>query len=446
MPETRSIALGYRPYEWQAEAHRNKRQYTVLVVARQQGKTEYAIEELVQGTEPYPGALTIKSERATFLYVAPLQTQAKKAMWDRLKDLVRKVPGNEIKETDNYVEVPNAGGGRSRIYYGGADNPDAWRGLTLDGAVMDELAQMKGDTWESVVSIALLKRDGWAVFIGTVKGTDMLSELYHKAKAGIFGPAWTAMLFDVYQCAVFSPEKIAQEKEDKSDVVFRREWLCDFTVAAENQLISLESVTTACHRNPPPTAWDWSPKIIGVDVAYAQNRDRFVIWKRQGLVSFIPEVYRGIDNVEGANRTAAAFEAWNADMIFVDMGRGEGVFAMLRERKYPVIGVNFGGKPHHPRFANKKAEMYFDVEEYVRTEGSLPDDPAIRADFCSVRFKHQTSTDKILIVQDDNLASPDLLAGCALTFAETVRARRSPIQQGHKRPRKSVVDAILEDT
>ena len=59
-----------------------------------------------------------------------------------------------------------------RLY--GADNPDALRGIYLDGVVLDEYADMDPRVWSEIIRPALADRQGWAVFIGTPEGPQRL--------------------------------------------------------------------------------------------------------------------------------------------------------------------------------------------------------------------------------------------------------------------------------
>ena len=72
-------------------------------------------------------------------------------------------------------------GGQVRLY--GADNPDALRGIYLDGVVLDEYADMDPRVWSEVIRPALADRQGWAVFIGTPKGRNAFFELWRRSQA-----------------------------------------------------------------------------------------------------------------------------------------------------------------------------------------------------------------------------------------------------------------------
>ncbi len=80
----------------------------------------------------------------------------------------------------------------ARISLYGADNPDALRGIYLDGVILDEYAQMSPRVWSEVIRPTLTDREGFAVFIGTPRGHNQFYDLYQQAKDY---PGWTCALF-----------------------------------------------------------------------------------------------------------------------------------------------------------------------------------------------------------------------------------------------------------
>ena len=119
-------------------------------------------------TSSSPTPTPITRPRPRYGYLAPLYRQGKVIAWDLLKHLTRPLPGTKINEAELRVDLT----GDRRIQIFGADNPDALRGLYLDGAVFDEYAQMRPRIWCEVVRPALADREGWATFIGTPHGQE----------------------------------------------------------------------------------------------------------------------------------------------------------------------------------------------------------------------------------------------------------------------------------
>jgi hypothetical protein len=87
--------------------------------------------------------------------------------------------GASVHESELRVDYIN--GGQVRLY--GADNPDALRGIYLDGIVLDEYADMDPRVWSEIIRPALADRAGWAVFIGTPKGRNAFFELWRRAQS-----------------------------------------------------------------------------------------------------------------------------------------------------------------------------------------------------------------------------------------------------------------------
>lgn len=140
----------------------------MLVIHRQGGKTHAVLQHLLRD------ALTHQTAR--YAYIAPTYKQAKNVAWERLKDIVRKIP-HEKNETELSIKFPNG----SSIYLYGADNPDSLRGITLFGVVFDEYSQQPGNIFEEIIYPTLSTTNGYAIWIGTPKGKNQLYDLYRKA-------------------------------------------------------------------------------------------------------------------------------------------------------------------------------------------------------------------------------------------------------------------------
>lgn len=418
-----AVRFGYPMRTWQRECAAGSagKRFVVLVLHRRAGKTELALKKLLDA------AAKNRLDLPFYAYVAPLLKQAKIIAWLRLKQMVAplaRLGQVEVNESELFVRLP-WNGAVIRIF--GADDPDRLRGVRLDGCVIDEVAQVKPDVWEEVIQPALADRKGFAWFIGTPKGVNLFSNLYFTAQ----GKAdwWTAR-YTVYDTEALDSVEIERLKGSMSESTFAREFLCDFSAAGEDQLLSLTDAEAAAHRVLTPGSMDYAPRILGVDPARFGD-DRSVIFPRQGLQAFDPRVMRGIDNMTLAGVVAAKIETWEPDAVFIDAGAGAGVIDRLRQLGHQVTEVNFGGKPNDARFANKRAEMWHDLADWVRGGGAIPNDNALKLELATPTYKFDAANRIVLESKDDikkrlpDSGSPDLADALALTFAHPVQKRKT---------------------
>lgn len=415
-----TIRLDYNPREWQRQCHRERKRFTVLALHRRAGKTELAIMELIDK------AMKFKLELGMFVYIAPFLKQAKAIAWQRLKQKLGPLMiagAVDINEGDLSVTFKHNG---AIIRLFGGDNPDAMRGLRVDGAVIDEVAQIKPEVWIDIIQPALSDRLGWAMFIGTPAGINLFSEIYYKAE---HLDDWHAARYTVYDTHAIAAAEVERLKRDMSETSFAREYLCDFSAAGDDQLISLSDCEEAARRVYTDKDVLDAPKILGVDPARFGD-DRSVIFKRQGLQAFTPLVYRGIDNMDLAARVAAQIEQWVPDAVFIDSGAGAGVIDRLRQLGYDVTEVPFGGKATMPNlFVNRRAEMWWGMKEWLDLGGAIPNDNALKQELATPIYWFDSAGRKVLEPKDEikkrlqGGGSPDMADALALTFAYPVKKR-----------------------
>jgi hypothetical protein len=122
-------------------------------------------------------ALLENKKEAQYAYIAPYYAQSKSIAWQYLLKFSEPFRTNQ-NQSELWIELFN----KSRIRLFGADNPDALRGLYLDGVILDEYADMKPSVWGSVLRPLLSDRLGWAVFIGTPKGHNAFYDVFSNAE------------------------------------------------------------------------------------------------------------------------------------------------------------------------------------------------------------------------------------------------------------------------
>lgn len=175
-----------------------------------------------------------------------------------------------------------------------------------------------------------------------------------------------------------------------------------------------------------------APLIIGVDPA-GGGGDRFAVAFRRGDVCFKIKSRSKIEHEEAVAWLSKIIDEFNPERMNIDRGSmGTAIVTSLRNLgpKYAAIvrGVDFGGtskcKLAHPKRAgptNRRAEMYGDLNQWLKDGGCIPDDDDLASDLSGPKQLFRPNNDWLLESKTDmkkrGLRSPDLSDSLALTFA-----------------------------
>lgn len=219
MAGPRVVTIPYAPRPLQRVIHKALKRFNVLVCHRRFGKTVLCINQIIRAALQPDGP-----PNRRYAYIAPLYKQAKATAWDYLKHFTAPIEGREVNETELRIDLPN--GNRIRLF--GADNPDALRGIYLDGAVLDEYADMHPRLWGEVIRPALADRKGWVVFIGTPRGRNQFWEVYEAATQD---PAWYAAIFRASETGIIDAGELAALRKQMDEDQYEQELECSFIAA-----------------------------------------------------------------------------------------------------------------------------------------------------------------------------------------------------------------------
>jgi phage terminase large subunit len=194
-----------------------------------------------------------------------------------------------------------------------------------------------------------------------------------------------------------------------------------FPPASLNALLGPDEVQAAMRRHLTEDAYSWSQKRIGIDCARFGD-DRTVLFPRQGLAAFPPVVMRNAAGTAIAARVMAAKLRWSSELEILDDtgGWGQSTIDTLRAAGHSPIGVQFHGPAIDARYANRRAEGWMQMAEWVKRGGALPEIPEIVAELTTPTFTF-TAAGKFLLEDKDQVKkrlgrSPDLADALALTF------------------------------
>jgi len=242
----------YSPRDAFKDFHKRKERWAVLVAHRRAGKTVATICDIIRR------AIVENKQDARYAYIAPYYAQAKNIAWDYLLKFAEPAIV-KANQSELWVELVN--GAKIRLF--GADNPDALRGLYLDGVVLDEYADMKPRMWGEIVRPLLTDREGWATFIGTPKGHNSFYDIYNAAQKH---DNWYVKTLRADQSNLIPQNELLDAQQSMSANQYEQEFLCSFEAAIlgayygqeMRRITDLDRITSveydpmfSCH-----TAWD----------------------------------------------------------------------------------------------------------------------------------------------------------------------------------------------
>lgn len=247
------IQSRYKVRQYFMPFHMRRQRWAVLVAHRRAGKTVAAVNDLVEK------ATYNTRENPRYAYIAPLLKQAKDIAWTYLKDAA--APFNpKINESELYVELtalPN----KPRITIYGADNPDSFRGLYLDGAVLDEFGNMRESTWKEVLLPALIDRRGWAVFMGTPNGPNHFRDTWYSALNDKDG--WFSLMLPVTQTGIIQEEDLAEMRKIMDPEEYAQEMLCSFEASVRGAIFARQIELAIEEKRIGQYSWD---RTVATDV------------------------------------------------------------------------------------------------------------------------------------------------------------------------------------
>lgn len=151
--------------------------------------------------------------------------------------------------------------------------------------------------------------------------------------------------------------------------------LGEFPPASINALLGVEDVEKAMARHLPEDVYAWAQKRLGVDAARFGD-DPWVIFPRQGLAAFKPEVMRNPRTPEVAARIARAHRDWQPEMILIDdTGHwGHGCMDLLLAAGLPAIPIIYSERAPDRRYKTVRDQMWIEMADWVKHGGALPND------------------------------------------------------------------------
>lgn len=198
--------------------------FPIVPAGRRSGKTERAKRFLAREAMWFPNE--------KYFAAAPTFNQAKKIWWDDLKQLTLSACHlRRPSESDLIIFMPNG----TEIHVLGLDQPQRFEGIPWSGGVIDEIADVKGESLEANIMPALNTVNptrpyyrAWCWFIGVPDGLNHYYDMAEYAKTS-GDPNYA--LFHWSSEDILPPDVIEAAKRTMSRKQYNQEYRASFETA-----------------------------------------------------------------------------------------------------------------------------------------------------------------------------------------------------------------------
>lgn len=232
------------------------------------------------------------------------------------------------------------------------------------------------------------------------------------------------------RCGILPAEVKAQVEEAKGTPEFDHIWEglpYDKTI---NQIMSWQTLNRATQRKPDTDG----AVSFGVDVArYGNDRTAVAVKQGRHLADLISWQHTSI--TESAAKIEELANCYHPTTINVDdTGVGGGLTDSLKTHRYPVSGINFGGRAKRPDlYPNVSSELWFDFASQANTmtiNPNLPHRPELFMELTTREWSINERNQRVVQskahfkAQNRALGSPDLADAVLLAYYQPLKLPR----------------------
>jgi hypothetical protein len=225
LKKTPKVVKTLKLHDGQSEVFYNEHRFKVVVAGRRWGKSQLSKTTIIKKA--------MEQRKRLIWYVAPTYRMARSIMWPELLEAIPRKLIARINDTRLSITLING----SVIELKGADKPDTLRGIALHYLVMDEVQDIKAETWNKVLRPTLTSTRGEALFIGTPKAYNWLYDLYMKGQRGKVYKSpkgvtvknnWKSWQFPTITSPFIPKSEIEDARADMDEKSFKQEFEASF--------------------------------------------------------------------------------------------------------------------------------------------------------------------------------------------------------------------------
>lgn len=322
------------------------------------------------------------------------------------------------------------------------NNTEAFAGLHNEGKrlllIFDEASAIADKVWE-VAEGALTDENTeivWAVFGNPTRNTGEFRNCFGRNR-----DRWDCEQIDSRTVEGINLSEVQAmvdtygEDSDRVKVRVRGQ----FPSASAKQFISVEDASKGRGKHLRLEQYDFAPKILTCDPAW-EGDDALEIGLRQGLAfKLLRTIPKNDNDLQVAAILASLEDSEQADAVFVDAGYGTGIVSAGRNLGRDWMLVWFAGESADPGYANKRAEMWGKMRDWLKEGGAYPDSQELFDDLIGpetvARLDGKIQLESKQSMKKRGQPSPNKGDCLALSFA-------FPVQSRATRERQELLDRV----
>ena len=373
------IRLPY-PHPGQVLVRREARRFNWLSAGRRWRKTTTGMAIIVEAA----------ARGGLYFWGAPTFSQVRIG-WNE----ARQACGGHATFARGVMEASFPGGGT--IVYRSLDDPDNARGFTVDGAIIDEVGDVKGAAWYEVLRPTLIDTNGWFWGIGTPKGRNWFWREHRAALGREDSACWQVPTLGVeivggqlvrqlhpYENPDIPFFEIENLYNTLPGSVFKQEILAEFL---ENEGAVFRNIA-ACLNAPETTPEEHAGHgiIAGVDWGKHQDFTTISIGCTDCHIELARDRFNQIDYSFQRQRLASLCDAWGVGYILAESNAmGEPVIEQMQLEGVPISGFQTTAMSKPPLIENLALAL-------ERVEWQFQDDPIWTAELEAYERKVSPTT------------------------------------------------------
>lgn len=345
-----TIDLGFTPYDKQYEViglctdYENGIKFIVVPTGRQVGKTLTGEAIILIWSTDYPNS--------EVCVVQPFYRQAMRIMEEILKAIEKTPLYKNHNKTEQWIDLSNG----TRIWFFGAENPDAIRGNTFDFLWIDEAAFVGNDAWNKAIKPTQAIKGKKVLFTTTPNGAS--GWVYDLAELGKDpdSPRYIHITWRSID-SPFMPKDERDELVNKElagtlPLSDRQEYYAEWIDFGAEAIFKKMKLVRALNTH---ASYANGKLYISADVSGSGNDDTvIVVWDGWDIIDIEKVPTKTITESTQAVRRVMREYGVPASRTIVDgTGLGQAVVEALRCKKYAATA-----SPREKTYSNKRVEVF----------------------------------------------------------------------------------------